>query len=183
MRQQLAERDARIERRRARALGEPRADGGPLLLEPLGREEPLAGALDRGQATGELGRGEQPAGLQLFTGHRCVHDRADDRLRVAVLEQLEPGRVEAAGRRGVEHDTAADRRLGPQDDAVAAGGHDRLAQPQLGEAALADDAGGDVARADVDRDRGRYRLELLERDVESPADRIGAGLDEHVAAA
>ena len=130
----------------------------------------------------QLGRGEQAARLQLRSGDRRAHDRADDRLRVAALEQLQALRVEAPRRRGVEHHAAADGRLGAQDDAVAAGGDDRLAQPQLGVAALAHDACGHVARPDVDGERGRERLELLERDVEPPADRVGARLDEHVPA-
>src|SRR6185503_522401 len=39
---------------------------------------------------------------------------------------------------------------------------------------------GHVARPDVDGDRGRDGLELLEGDVEPPADRVGTRLDEHV---
>jgi hypothetical protein len=111
-----------------------------------------------------------------------VHDRADDRHRVAALEQLEPSGIEAAGRRRVEHDTSADSRLRPQHDVIASLGDDRFAQPQLGVAAFAHDPCSDVTRADVDGHRRRHRLELLQRNIEPPADRIGARLDEHVAA-
>ena len=88
----------------------------------------------------------------------------------------------AAWRRRVEHDSAADGRVRPQDDPVAARRNDGCAQPQLRVAAFAHEPGRHVARPEVSRHRGRDRLELLERDVEPPADRVVARLDQDIAA-
>ena len=183
VRQQLAERDARVERRRARPLGEPLADGRALLLEPLGREEPVAGALHRGEAPARARPGAsspRACSSSPVTGARTIA-RTIDSGSPRSSSSSRCGSKRRGGE-GSSTDAAADGRLGAQDDAVAAGGDDRLAQAQLGVAALAHDAGGHVARPDVDGDRGRHGLELLERDVEPPADRVGARLDEHVAA-
>ena len=167
----------------SRARRAARATVGAQLLEPRRARRTSRRRARRAARPARARRGEQPAGLQLLAGDRRVDGRADDRLRVAALEQLEPRGVEAARRRRVEHDAAADGRLGAQDDAVAAGGDDRLASRSCAKRPLAHDAGRDVARAEVDRDaRPATRLELLERDVEPVADRIGAGLDERVAA-
>ena len=106
----------------------------------------------------------------------------DRRAEVAALQPLEALRVEAPRRPRVEHRPAADGRRRAQHDPVAAGGHDRLREPQLREAAATDDARPHVGRPEVRLHvRGNLR-ELLERDVEPVRDRERARLDERVAA-
>ncbi len=120
--------------------------------------------------------------LEGRAGHGLVDAGADDRLGIAALEELEALRVELPRWRWVEHDASADGRFSAQHDAIAAGGHNGLSQPQLRIAAFAHHAREHVARPHVHGDRGRHRLELLERDVEPPAHRVVARLDERIAA-
>ena len=143
---------------------------GAQLLEPGGREVPVAGALDA---------------LRLAeVAQRLDRDgRVDRRAEVAALQPLEALRVEAPRRARVEHRAAADGRRRAQDHPVAARRHDRLRQPQLREAPAPDDARPRVRRAEVHLHVGRDLRELLERDVEPVGDGEGARLDERVAAA
>ncbi len=109
--------------------------------------------------------------------------RADDRGGVALVEKSVALRVDAARRRGVEHDRPADRRLRPQHDAIAAGRDDRGGEAQLGVAlADADDARGNPARPVVYREPGAVadRLELGERHLEPVRARERVGRDEGV---
>ena len=143
------------------------------LLEPRAREDPFARVLDAFRLA-------EPA-------DRLGPDRRVHRGReLAPLEQLEPGGIDPAGRRGIEHLGAADRRPVAEHDAVATGGDRRRGQPQLGEAlAGADDARVELGRAVVDVQAAALldRLQLVEHDVEAVADRVFARLDEGGAAA
>ena len=167
----------------ARSASRPRtADRAPRATRA--RRTTRRRSADRGEALRELGRREQPARLQLRTGDRPVDHCADDRLRVATLEQLEPlrARTRAAvpGRARVPPPTVVSVRRTTRSPRAAT---HRLAQPQLGVAALAHDACGRRRSSRCARSaRPGTRLELLEYDVEAPADRIGARLDERVAA-
>src|SRR5439155_26591775 len=106
-----------------------------------------------------------------------------DRGRVAALEVLEAFGLQASGRSRVDHAAAADGRLRAEHEPVAAGGHNRLLEAQLGKPAGADDPSLDVCRPEMDLHRRRHGLELLEHDVEAVADWVVAGLDERVSAA
>src|SRR5438105_1237778 len=109
-------------------------------------------------------------------------DRGRD---VAALDQVDPAGARVTWRRRVEYAPASERRFAAQDDAVAAGGHGRRGQPQL-RVPLSDPAndGWDLGGAVVDMDAGAVldRRELLERDVEPVARRVGARIDQRLAA-
>ena len=123
---------SRVERRGARPLGEPPADRGALPRATRARRttRPRCSAARRGPARARPARAARaPAAPHRSPARR---PRADDRLRVATLEQLEPlRRSNARGGAGSSTVPPPDGRLGAQDDAVAAGCDDRLAQPQL----------------------------------------------------
>ena len=61
-----------------------------------------------------------------------MDERPDDRRRVALLEEAIALGIDAARRGRVEDDRAADRRLAPQHDAIAASRDHRRCQAQLG---------------------------------------------------
>ena len=108
----------------------------------------------------------------------CVDGRAG----LAPLDPLQPLGVEPPRRQRVEHDPSTDRRAGPQHDAVAPRGDDRPLQPELSVPAAAHQPRGNICGPEVDGDRRRNVLELLERHVQPVGDRKGARLDEGVAA-
>src|SRR3989442_7699042 len=164
-------RDARVER-----IGavQARVELRPELLEPGGGEGPAPGLLQAVEGAG----GEAPDG---FDPDRRVNRRGD----LAALEQLQPLGVESARRRRIEHDSPADGRAPAQDDAIPARGHDRLGEAELRVAF----AGARKPRVDLGRAMVHFqtravpdRLELLERDVQSVADREVPRSDERVAA-
>ena len=81
------------------------------------------------------------------------HRSPDGGRSVPALDERHPLGVAVPRRRGVEHETSAERRLAAEDHAIAARGHDLLGEPQLRPPlAGADDPGGGVCRAEVDRD-------------------------------
>ena len=114
-----------------------------------------------------------------------MDERLHDRDRIVRREQLEPFGIRCARGSGVEDAAAAERRPVAEDDTVAAGRDDRVGETELGEP---------ISHADEPRRRlGRPvvhaharvipdRLQLGELHVEPVAERIGAGLDERIAA-
>ena len=101
------------------------------------------------------------------------------------LEQAVALAVDPAWRRRIEHHRAADGRLLPEDDAVAARGDDRRCEAQLGVVVPdAHDARRDPARAVVHGQPGAVgnRLELAERDLEPVRARERARRDERLTA-
>ena len=96
---------------------------------------------------------------------------------VAPLEELEALRARVPGRSGIEHEPAADRRLGPQHDAIAARRHDRPAQAQLRVAADPRHARRDVRRPKVNSDRGRNLHDLGAHPVLEAVGEAGRGID------
>ncbi len=109
--------------------------------------------------------------------HECAHDL----LGVAAFEHGEPFRFEPARRSGIEHRAAADRRLGPQHDPVAACCDDRLGQSELRVRTVARDPRGHRLRADVHRHGRRHVGDLFQSYVEAIGDGVVTGLDKHVA--
>ena len=109
----------------------------------------------------------------------------DGRGHVSPLEQLDAFEAGVARGSGVDDAPAADGRARAEHEAVSAGGDGGRGEAQL-RVALADppDRGRDLRRAVVDVHAGAVgdRLELLERDVQPEARRVGARLDERVAA-
>ena len=123
------------------------------LLEPVVRERPAVDDADGVEPLLELCSVEQRARGHGLDRDRLVDERADDRGRVAVVEKSVALGVDAAGRRRVEDDRAADGRLGPEHDTVAARRDDRGGEAQLRVAlAHAHDARGNPARPVVHRE-------------------------------
>ena len=91
----------------------------------------------------------------------------DERCCVAALQCLEAGAVEPSPRRRVEHRAAADRRVGAQDDAIAAGGDDGVTETELRVRAVANDARRNCVRPDVHRDRGGHGRQFRQPDVQT----------------
>ena len=184
-RQQLRDREARLERLRLGPGAQPLDDRLARLLEPHLRERPAARLHDRREPFLELGGSQQATGTKRVDRDGRVDGRRHDRRRIATLEQLEPLLVEPSRWGGIEHGRAAERRLAPQDDAVAARRDDGSLEPQLRRLrADPGDAGRDPRGAVVHRDAGAAvdRHELLELDIEAVGDRKGAGRHERVAA-
>ena len=154
-RQQLGERQARVERVRRGALGKAPTGAGTQLVEPLLGEVVLAGRAEAREAGSQLRRLQQAARLELVAAHRGVDERADDLLRRSVIEHAQPLGLETSRRRGVEHDPARDGRLRPQHHMVAARGHDRLRESELRVVPCAHQPGGHSLRPDV---RGHRKL-------------------------
>ncbi len=156
---------AATSRRANGAAPRPRAG----LLEPRVRERPAVDDTHGVEPFLELRAVEQRASGDGLHAHRLVDERANDRRGIALLEQAVALAVDPAWRRGIEHDRARERRLLPEDDAVAARRDDRGCQPQLGMVVPhAHDARRDSRRAVMDGQPGavRNRLELAERDLE-----------------
>ena len=124
----------------------------------------------------------RPRACSDAAGDRSVDDGAHDLLGRAALEHREALRVETARGRRVEHDPAADGRVGAQHHSVAARGDDRLGEPQLGVRPAARDASRDGARPDVHGQRAREIVRRIELHVEPERRRVVAGLDDDVAA-
>ena len=87
-RQQLSDRDSRVELRRG---CEALPDAGARLLEPACGEDPVPRALDAGEAGLELLLVEQRPPGEVGDGGRLVDERLDDRQGIVAVEEQEPG--------------------------------------------------------------------------------------------
>jgi hypothetical protein len=109
----------------------------------------------------------------------------DGRSRIPARERGEALGVAVAGRSGIEHDAASERRLAAEYHAVAARGHDGLGQAKL-RTVVSDphDARKRVRGPDMSLHALAVadRLELLEHHVEPVRDGVRAGSDERIAA-
>ena len=136
----------------ARAASRARTLGAQL-VEPGVREVVVAGRAHRRRVPARARRGRAaraPAASVAVTGS-CTSAR-DDLLRRRRARAPPAARVEAARRRGVEHDAAADGRVGAQDDAVAARRDDRLARAEAARTSPSRTTrAGTRVRADVHR--------------------------------
>ena len=173
-----------IERVRARALGEPRVHVG---AQARRATPPRTRARRRARATRARGRARPAGGCRAPAARGPSPARA--RARATISSGVPPSssssrsRSRPPRRRRVEHDAAADGRLGAQHDPVAACGDHRCDEPQLRVLAVARDPRRDARSCRCARSRPPAgRRVLVELDVEAVRDGVVAGRDEHVAA-